>query len=110
MSRCRRVERKIRTMTILAEYIDASMKEARTEKLEDGQYFCSLPQFRGVWAAAATKHKAMEELRDVFEEWLVAALRDDDDLPEVGGLSLNFAGKRWRNQSPEESLSRDSGA
>ena len=95
-------------MSVLLDYVAAAMKAAKTEKLEDGQYFCSLPPFRGVWAAGGSKREAMDELRDVFEEWLVIALRADDELPEIDGVSLNFAGKRWPEQSPGESLSPSS--
>jgi len=49
-------------------------------------------------AAAATA-------RAVLEEWLVLALRDDDDLPVLGNVSLNFGGRRWSAQPLAANLS-----
>jgi len=86
-------------MSVLTDYVDAALKQAVCEKLEDGQFFCSIASIRGPYASASSKREALEELRSIFEEWLVAALRDDDDLPVLAGLSLNFAGKRWPDPS-----------
>jgi hypothetical protein len=47
-------------------------------------------------------------LRAAFEEWLVIALREDDTLPELAGVSLNFGGKRWQHPLPAENQSEGS--
>lgn len=86
-------------MAILGEYVEAAMKHASCERLEDGTYFCAIEGLKGPYGAANSKRAAAAELREVLEEWLVAALRDDDDLPEFGGVSLNFGGKRWQDPS-----------
>jgi len=78
---------------MLTEYIEKAMSLAQVEKMEDGRYFASIPLFKGLWADGDTKDECLNELHSSFEEWLVIALREDDELPELGQVSLNFGGK-----------------
>ena len=82
-------------MEIITEYIEKAVGHACIEKMEDGKYFGTIPGLKGLWADGDTKEACLAVLREVLQEWLVAALRDDDDLPEFDGVSLNFGGKRW---------------
>jgi predicted RNase H-like HicB family nuclease len=91
-------------MSVLEEYVEKAMARACYEKLEDGSgYAASIPGLAGAWADGATKEECRDTLREVLEEWLVAALRADDELPEFDGVSLNFAGRRWSEPSPAAS-------
>ena len=81
---------------MLTEYIEKAMAMGRVEKTEDGRYFSTIPGFDGLWADGKTKKQWLDELRQSLEEWLVTALSDDEDLPEISGTSLNFGGKRWQ--------------
>ncbi len=83
----------------LAAYIDRALSLACVEPLEEGGFFASIPEFPGPWARGETAESCLRELRAAFEEWLVIALRADDDLPVLEGLTLNFGGKRWRKRS-----------
>jgi predicted RNase H-like HicB family nuclease len=78
---------------MLTEYLEKAMAQAKVEKTEDGRYFASISQFKGVWGDGATPEESCEELRAGFEQWLVIALREDDTLPKIDGVSLNFGGK-----------------
>lgn len=89
-------------MKPLTEYIEKALHRAKVEKMEDGRYFGHLEGFPGPWAEADTEEECLKELRTVFEEWLVLALREDDELPELDGVSLNFGGKRWQKPLPVE--------
>lgn len=86
-------------MSVLSDYIERAMAHSCVEQLEDGSFAASIPQLPGVWADGATKQECRATLREVLEEWLVAALRDDEELPELDGVTLNFAGKRWSERS-----------
>ncbi len=86
-------------MSVLSEYIERAMARCCYEKLEDDRFASSIPDLPGVWADGASKEACRAALREVLEEWLVAALREDDDLPELDGVTLNFAGKRWSKPS-----------
>lgn len=80
---------------MLTEYVNSAMKHATYEEMEEGGVFGHIPGLKGPWAEGATAQECETKLRQVLEEWLVLALRDDDDLPEIEGVSLNFGGKRW---------------
>ncbi|MBI4202354.1 MAG: type II toxin-antitoxin system HicB family antitoxin [Chloroflexi bacterium] len=83
---------------MLTEYIEKAMAVAVVERTEEGQYVASIPGIQGPWGHGKTRKEAKAELRSVFEEWLVLALRDDEALPEMEGVSLNFGGKQWQKQ------------
>ena len=87
---------------MLSEYLEKAMAQAKVEKTEDGRYFASIPDFKGVWGDGETPKESCEELRAALEEWLVIALREDDTLPKIDGVSLNFGGKRWQRPLPAE--------
>ena len=87
---------------MLTEYIEKAMSLAKVEKTEDGRYFATIPGFKGLWADGDTRNGCLGELRSSFEEWLVIALREDDELPELAEVSLNFGGKRWQTPLPAE--------
>ena len=76
---------------ILTDYIEAAMCEAIFERLENGDYFGSIPSCQGVWASEATVEQCRVELRSVFEEWIVFGFRFGHELPEVAGINLNFS-------------------
>ena len=90
-------------MSVLRDYVDRAMGRSCYERLEDGRYAASIPGLPGVWADGGTKEECQQTLREVLEEWLVAALRDDEELPEFDGVTLNFAGRRWSEPSPAAS-------
>ncbi len=46
---------------MLTKYIEAAMKRARYELIEDGTFYGSIPGFDGVWANAATLEGCREE-------------------------------------------------
>jgi predicted RNase H-like HicB family nuclease len=90
---------------VISEYLSAAMRFARVEAMGDGRYFATVPGLKGLWADGETADACVRQLRSVLEEWLVLALRDDDDLPELDGVSLNIGGRRWRARSLVESSS-----
>ena len=83
---------------MLTEYIELAMSQACIEKGEDGLYIATIPGFQGPWSYGKTPEEARRDLRSVFEVWLILSLRDDDELPEMDGVSLNFGGRGWRCQ------------
>jgi predicted RNase H-like HicB family nuclease len=87
---------------MLTEYIEKAVSLAQIEKMEDGRYFAAIPGFKGLWADGDTRDECLSELRSSFEEWLVIALREDEELPVLTKLSLNFGGKGWHTPLPAE--------
>ena len=70
-------------------YVDAAMKKAHYELIEDGTIWGNISGFQGVWGNAPTLEECREELRGALEGWLLLKLWDhDDDIPTLGRLSL----------------------
>ena len=77
---------------MLTAYLHAALQETKTEKMENGHWFLSLPRFPGVWAESELKETATSELEEVLEEWIILGLRRGDSLPVVGDYDLNTVG------------------
>jgi predicted RNase H-like HicB family nuclease len=74
---------------MLTKYIEAAMRRAEYEKLEDGTYYGEIPGFEGVLGNAQSLEECREDLRDALEGWLILGLwYQDEDLPVLGKLSL----------------------
>ena len=74
---------------MLTAYIQAAMKHARYEILDDRTFYGEIAGFQGVYANADTLEKCREELQSVPEGWIILGLRMDHRLPEVDGLRLD---------------------
>ena len=73
---------------MLTTYIQAAMRAAKYEIIEDDTYYGNIPGFQGVWASANTLETCREELQSALEDWLVLGLRLGHDLPVVAGIDL----------------------
>ncbi len=77
---------------MLTDYIDAAMKRAQYEILEDGTYFGEIPELEGLWANAKTLEACREELQSGLEDWILMGVQFGDLIPVVEGIDLNVAG------------------
>lgn len=75
---------------MFAEYLRAAMSHAIYEQFEDGTYFGSIPDFRGVIANEATIDATRKELQEVLEDWILFRISEKLDLPEVDGKTLGY--------------------
>ncbi len=74
---------------MLIQYIQAAMRRAHYELLEDdGTFFGRIEGLKGVWANATTLEACREELQEVLEDWIVVGLRLGRVIPDVDGVSL----------------------
>ena len=73
---------------MLTEYIQAAMRRARYEILQDDTFYGEIPGFQGVYANAETLEDCREQVREVLEGWIVLGLRLGHPLPAVDGISL----------------------
>lgn len=84
-------------MRPLTAYIEKALSRVRTEPMEEGsRWLARFEGFPGPWVEADTEEQCLEEIQTALERWLVQALRRDDELPELDGVSLNFGGKGQR--------------
>jgi len=75
---------------MVRKYIQAAMRMARYEVLEDdGSYFGTIPGLQGVWANAETLKDCSEELEEVLEDWILISFQQHLPLPIVDGIDLN---------------------
>ncbi len=75
---------------MLSQYIQAALRKAKYEILEDdGTFYGEIPGFQGVWANAATLEDCRNELAEVLEEWVFLNISDKTPLPVVDGLKLS---------------------
>ena len=75
---------------ILSDYIDFAMSIAEYEKLDDGKYFGRVPGCSGAISVADSLEACKEEMRSVFEDWVLVGLRFKDELPILNGMNLNL--------------------
>jgi predicted RNase H-like HicB family nuclease len=71
------------------EYVQAAMKHARYEKMSDGRFFASIPEFEGLYAVGKTREEAEDELRDTLDGWLDVHIKISKERPpEIDGIDL----------------------
>lgn len=71
-------------------YIEAALKNARVECLEDGTYAAEIPACPGTIAFGENEPECRAELEAALEDWLLSALRHSDELPVIDGINLNL--------------------
>ena len=77
---------------MLTAYIEAAMRHARYEYLDDDrEWYGSIPELPGVWATGATEDDCRAELRSALEDWLAIGLRLGHDIPPIVGATIQVA-------------------
>ena len=75
---------------MLRQYIDAAMRQAKYEILEDDQtYYGEIPACRGVWANEDTLEACRDELEEVLGDWLLITIREGLPIPVIEDIDLN---------------------
>ncbi len=77
-------------MASYLEYLNAAMKKAQFERMENGDYFGSIAGFDGLWASGHTREEAARDLYSDLDGWLDVHLRiGRQSIPPVEGVDLN---------------------
>lgn len=77
---------------MITEYIQAAMRKARYEILEDGEgFYGEIPGFQGVYSNVETLEECRAELTEVLEGWILLHVSDNTPLPTVDGLNLSVS-------------------
>jgi predicted RNase H-like HicB family nuclease len=74
---------------MLLSYIQAALRHAQFEQMEDGRWFATIPACPGLWADGDTQEKCRKELESVLEDWILIKVRHGDTLPVIDGVDLN---------------------
>lgn len=75
---------------MLTEYIQAALRQANYEILEDGTFYADVSGMKGLYANASTLEACREELKESLEEWIVLGLQLGHTLPVIDGITLLF--------------------
>ena len=75
---------------MLTDYIQAAMREAHYELMENGCFFGSIPKCQGAWADGKTLEETRTELQSVLEDWILVGFKLGHKLPVIAGINLNL--------------------
>ena len=77
----------MRSFKLLDDYIDAALKNARYEKIDNGtKVYAELRGFTGAWADGKTRDEATKTLRQVLKGWIELQLERGQPLPRLRGV------------------------
>ena len=74
---------------MLTQYIQAALRRAKYELMENGRFFARIPECPGLWAEGPTLEECREELQGTLEDWLLLGLQLGHALPVIDGIDLN---------------------
>ncbi len=76
---------------MFVDYLNAAMRHAQYEQLEDGTWYAHIPGLPGLWASAANVEDTRNELLSALDDWLfVNAFGGGAQItpPDFDGISL----------------------
>ena len=73
------------------EYIQAALKLAEYDTLEDGSYVATVEGLQGVIAIGDSMEECRRDLIEVIEGWIVLRLKLGDSIPPIQGISINVS-------------------
>jgi predicted RNase H-like HicB family nuclease len=78
---------------MFSEYIEAALRRAKYETLENGTYMATVDGLRGVIATGETIEECRVDLIEVIEEWITIRLQRGLDIPALDGNSISVSQK-----------------
>ena len=77
----------MRSFKLLDDYIDAALRTARYEKMDNcTRVYAELRNFPGAWADGKTRVEATTTLRQVLNGWIELQLERGQLLPRLKGV------------------------
>ena len=87
---------------MLKEYIDAAMRHAKYEILEDDKtFYGEIPECAGVWANEPTLEECRKELESVLEDWILMGVHLHQTIPVIDGIDINFKSQSVQDEPVE---------
>ena len=86
---------------MVTKWIEAAMRHAHYEIMENGRYWGEIPPCPGAWAEAATLEECREALRSALEDWLLFGFDLRQPLPVIDGIDLNPREPEEREKTKE---------
>jgi predicted RNase H-like HicB family nuclease len=72
-------------------YIEAALRRAKYETLENGTYMAAVDGLRGVIATGETIEACRVDLIEVIEEWITIRLQRGLDIPTLEGNPISVS-------------------
>lgn len=76
---------------MIIDYINAAMKRAEYEILDDKSIYAEIPILKGVYANADSFEECRNELMEILEEWIFIRLKQNLEIPVIDNIDLNIA-------------------
>ena len=76
---------------MFTEYIQAALKHANYEMLEDDTYMATVDGLRGVIAVGDTIEDCRQDLIEVIEGWVALGLRMGHSIPPIDGRTIDVS-------------------
>ncbi|MDD4652189.1 MAG: type II toxin-antitoxin system HicB family antitoxin [Methanothrix sp.] len=76
---------------MFAEYIQAALRHAKYEVLEDDTYMATVEGLRGVIAVGDTIEECRDDLIGAIEGWVALGLRLGHTIPVIDGYGINVS-------------------
>ena len=74
---------------MLIEYIEAALKKAHYEIIEDEEpFYGEIPGFKGIWATGKSLEECRKNLKEVLEGWILLSIQKKLRLPKIGKLVI----------------------
>ena len=74
---------------MLIEYIEAALKKAHYEIIDDKEpFYGEIPGFKGIWATGKTLEECRKNLKEVLEGWILLSIQKKLRLPKIGKLVI----------------------
>ena len=68
--------------------MDATLRGARYEKLDDGTFYGEVPKLRGVLATAPNLEACRNQIAEVVEEWVLVRIAKGLPVPPLGKIEV----------------------
>ncbi len=76
---------------MFAEYVQAALRHAKYEILEDGTYMATVPGLQGVIAVGDTIEECRDDLIGAIEGWVALGLRLGHAIPPIDGHAITVS-------------------
>jgi predicted RNase H-like HicB family nuclease len=74
---------------MIREYINAAMKNAHYEIIEDEEpFYGEIPELKGVWATGKTLEECRGNLSENLEGWILIRNSKGMDIPAINGYKV----------------------
>ncbi len=79
---------------MIQEYIEAVMKRAHYELIEDEEpFYGEVPELQGVWATGKTLEECRENLIQAVEDWVLFSIANGLPIPALGEATIRVPEK-----------------